>query len=357
MPIPRPPIFDILILGAGPAGLNAALTCARTRTTALVLDSQQYRNKGISHMHTVASRDHTPPQDFRHIAREQIEARYDTVWFQQALITSARKTALTLPNKPKAYQGFEIVDSEGVAYLGKKLILATGSRDILPDIPGYAENWPGHIYQCLACDGYEQRGSAVAILGFDNPGYAHFVYMASALDPESITILTNGPPKEDVKVKEAIAVAKALGATLDERRIVQLVNNGPTHVEGMTVRFEGGEERNFGFVVHKPATVNRAQDLIEELGVETVGEEVGGHVRIVNAMFNETSVGGVFAAGDTMVAMKQVAIAMAEGLKAAAGAGIQIAQERMAEVMREVGEGKEVMGEEREEEKVDVVSH
>ncbi|EUC31874.1 hypothetical protein COCCADRAFT_66400, partial [Bipolaris zeicola 26-R-13] len=348
--LPRPPIFDILILGAGPAGLNAALTCARTRTTALVLDSQQYRNEGISHMHTVASRDHIAPHEFRSIARSQIEARYDTVWFHHATITSARKTSLTLPNNNNnnnthPYAGFEIVDSEGTLYQSKKLILATGSRDILPAIPGYAENWPSHIYQCLACDGYEQRGSAVAILGFDSPAYTHFVHMAAALEPESITILTNGPVKEDVKVKEAIGVAKAMGATVDERCIERLVNNGKSHVEGVTVRFEGGAETRFGFVVHKPVTVNRAQGLIEELGVETVGEEVGGHVRIVNPMFNETSVRGVFAAGDTMVAMKQVVIAMAEGVKAAAGAGMQIAQEKTVEVVvRGLGEVKEVVG-------------
>ncbi|KAH7559388.1 hypothetical protein BM1_04325 [Bipolaris maydis] len=355
MPLRRPPIFDILIIGGGPAGLNAALTCARTRTTALVLDSQQYRNQGISHMHTVASRDHMAPQDFRDIAREQIEARYDTVWFHTTIITSARKSLFPLPSSSSPslhtpYSGFEITDSSGISYRGKKLILATGSRDILPDIPGYAENWPSHIYQCLACDGYEQRGSAVALLGFDTPGYAHFLHMAKALDPESITILTNGPVKEDGKVREAVEVAKVMGATLDERRIVELVNNGPSHVEGVTIRFEGGGERRFGFVVHKPVTVNRAQGLIEELGVETVGEEMGGHVRIVNAMFNETSVAGVFAAGDTMVAMKQVVIAMAEGLKAAAGAGMQILQERTAEVMRG-------MGEEMEKEKVNAVSH
>ncbi|EUC46428.1 hypothetical protein COCMIDRAFT_92864 [Bipolaris oryzae ATCC 44560] len=356
MTLPRPQIFDILILGAGPAGLNAALTCARTRTTALVLDSQQYRNEGIQHMHTVASRDHFPPDDFRRISREQIEARYDTVWFHHATITCARKSVFALPTPPSPYQGFQITDDTGVSYRGKKLILATGSRDIFPAIPGYAENWPAHIYQCLACDGYEQRGSAIAILGFDASAYTHFVCMAAALDPAaSITILTNGKVREEAKVKEAVVVARAMGATLDERRIVGMVNNGASHVEGVTVRFEGGEEKRFGFVVHKPSTVNRAQGLIEELGVETVPEEAGGHVRIVNAMFNETSVRGVFAAGDTMVAMKQVVIAMAEGVKAAAGAGVQISQERVEEVRRGLERKEQVVGGERE--KVEVVSH
>jgi thioredoxin reductase len=82
-------------------------------------------------------------------------------------------------------------------------------------------------------------------------------------------------------------------------------------------------------------TVNRAQHLIEQLGVETVDEAMGGHVRVTNPMFNETSVRGVFAAGDTMVMMKQVVFAMAEGLKAAVGVGMQLGAETNERVVRE----------------------
>jgi thioredoxin reductase len=324
----RPQIFDMLIIGSGPAGLNAALTCARTRTTAIVFDNQQYRNEGVSHMHTVASRDHMNPREFGRIAREQIESRYDSIWFQSATITHASKKQLSIPDEKDVYDGFEVKDSEGHSYEGRKIILATGSKDVLPDLPGYKENWPAHIYQCLACDGYEQRGSAVGILDFDSPMNVHFVQMAIPLEPTSITIFSNGPVKKESPVQDALKLAKAFGATLDERKIVRLVNNGASHTDGVTIHFETGDPVTLGFIVHKPATVNRAQHLIEQLGIETVEPAMGGHIKIANTMFNETSVRGVFAAGDTMVMMKQVAIAMAEGLKAAAGAGMQIAQEK-----------------------------
>lgn len=153
MPI-RPKIVDALIIGGGPAGLAAALAYARTLATAIVFDSSSYRNEGITHMHTVPSRDHINPYEFRGIAREQIESRYETVWFEKTTITQAAKRFI---GKDK-YDGFELKDSNGKTYQGKKLILATGSRDVFPNIPGYAENWPSHIYQCLACDGFEQRG-------------------------------------------------------------------------------------------------------------------------------------------------------------------------------------------------------
>jgi thioredoxin reductase len=326
----RPQILDALIIGAGPAGLNAALAFARTRTTALVFDSGEYRNEGIKHMHTVASRDHQDPYTFRKAAREQIESRYETVWFQQSTITHATKKLLGTSQ----YSGFEVKDSTGATYQGRKLILATGSKDIMPSIEGYVENWPSHIYQCLACDGFEQRNTPIGILTFDHPMTAHMVQMATSFD-KRITIFSNGPVSPDEPIQKALKLAYAFGAKLDERKIVRLVNNGPTHTEGVTIEFETGEPVTLGFIVHRPATVNRAQHLIEQLGVETVDAAMGGHVKILNPMFNDTSVRGVFAAGDTMVAMKQVAIAMAEGLKAAIGAGMQMGQEESERLLQE----------------------
>ncbi|KAI8936276.1 hypothetical protein NX059_006698 [Plenodomus lindquistii] len=163
--------------------------------------------------------------------------------------------------------------------------------------------------------------------------YAHMVQMATAFDPPSITIFSNGPVKTEEPVQNALKLAKALGATLDERKITRMVNNGPSHADGVTLEFETGEAVTLGFIVHKPATVNRAQHLIEQLGVETVDLALGGHVKIAHPVFNETSVRGVFAGGDTMVMMKQVAIAMAEGLKDAVSAGVQIGQERLESVV------------------------
>jgi len=318
----RPQIVDGLVIGAGPAGLAAALAFARTRGTAIVFDSQSYRNEGIKHMHTVPSRDHSDPYEFRRISREQIESRYQTIWFEKKTIIYAAKAAIG----EAKYEGFQVKDSEGQTYEGRKLILATGSRDVLPTIPGYSENWPSHIYQCLGCDGYEQRGTPIGILDFNHPMAAHLVGMALNFDPR-VTIFSNGPISAEATIQSALKTAQALGASVDERKITRLVNNGPSHIDGVTVKFETGEPVTLGFLVHRPPTVNRAQDLIEQLGLETEDAAMGGNVK-VNGMFNETSVHGVFAAGDTMVLIKQVTIAMAEGIKAAAGAGSQIGHEK-----------------------------
>ncbi|KAF2869659.1 hypothetical protein BDV95DRAFT_595992 [Massariosphaeria phaeospora] len=326
---PRPQIVEGLIIGGGPAGLAAALAFARTRGTAILFDSASYRNEGITHMHTVPSRDHFDPADFRRISREQIESRYDSVWFEKATITHAAKKIIG----SEGYEGFEVKDSNGKTYGGRKLILATGSRDVFPDIAGYAENWPRHIFQCLGCDGYEQRGTPIGVLEFKHPMASHFVSMALNFDPR-VTIFSNGPVADAAPIQHALKVSKALGATLDERKITRLVNNGPSHTDGVTVEFETGEPVTLGFLVHKPVTVNRAQDLVEQLGLETVDPAMGGHVKVLNPMFNDTSVKGVFAAGDTMVMMKQVTVAMAEGVKAAAGAGIQLGEEKAVAALK-----------------------
>ncbi|KAL1599784.1 hypothetical protein SLS60_007588 [Paraconiothyrium brasiliense] len=319
---PRPPIVDALIIGGGPAGLAASLAFARTRTTAIVFDSQSYRNEGITHMHTVPSRDHVNPYEFRSIAREQITSRYRSVWFEQVTITQAMKKLL---GKEK-YDGFEVTDSEGRSYQGKKLILATGSRDVFPTIAGFKENWPQHIYQCLACDGFEQQGTPIGVLDC-SPKTAHFVNMALNFDSR-VTILTNGPVPGYPAIKQQLRICEAWGAKVDSRRIRRLINNGPTHEEGVTVEFEEGETLTLGFIAHKSATVNRSQDLIDQLGVECVDPGLGGHIKILNPMFNTTSVIGCFAGGDTMQAMKQATVSMADGLKAAAGAAMEIAAER-----------------------------
>lgn len=231
-----------------------------------------------------------------------------------------------------AHDGFELTDDAGAVYTGRKLILATGARDVFPAIEGYAENWPGHIYQCLACDGYEQRGVPNGIMDC-GPMTGHLVSMARRFS-ENVTVLTNGPVPEDAKVREQMRLSEAWGAKIDSRRIRRLVNNGPTHREGVTVEFEEGEAMTLGFIAHRPATVNRAPELVEQLGLECVSEQEGGHVKVVNPMFNATSVRGVFVAGDTMTVWKQVAIAMAEGLKAAIGVNMELHGENEAATLK-----------------------
>ncbi|KAF2728755.1 FAD/NAD(P)-binding domain-containing protein [Polyplosphaeria fusca] len=328
--MPPPPLLETLILGAGPAGLAAALLCARGRISALVFDSQSYRNAGITHMHSVPSRDHIDPREFRAISRDQITSRYDSVWFEDTTIVGIVPVKVGERGK---WDGFEVKDEQGRTWVGRKVVLATGARDVFPSIEGYAENWPSHIYQCLACDGFEQRGTPIGILEFDSPMAAHYVSMAYKFD-ERVTVFGNGEISAREEVQGALRKARAMGARVDERRIRRLVNNGPSHTDGVTIEFEEGESVTLGFLVNRPPTVLRAKELVEQLGLETKEDPMSGEVVVVKDVMNATSVKGVFAAGDTMAMFKQVTVAMAEGLKAAAGAAMALEGEDVEEALK-----------------------
>lgn len=142
-------IYDVAVVGAGPAGLAAAATLARQLHTAVVFDSKHYRNSKATAMHMVPGHEGKNPAEFRRESRESL-SKYPTVQFQDAQIDKAEKTATQ----------FELTDSTGKKWQFRKLLLAVGSSDIFPNIQGYEPLWGERIFHCLFCKGYEDRGAA-----------------------------------------------------------------------------------------------------------------------------------------------------------------------------------------------------
>jgi thioredoxin reductase len=187
--------------------------------------------------------------------------------------------------------------------------MATGTEDIMPDIPGYRENGPEHIYQCLFCDGFEQKEYPGGIFTFPDASYTHPGLTAIYMNPD-ITIYSNGPVSHDAAVQRALATVLAGGVKLDTRRVKAFVNDGPGPERGITVQFQDGSDVTLGMLVHKPAMRNRAQLLVDQLGLAT--NKVNGE--IITGSTGETSVPGCFAAGDRAEVMKQVAFASWTGM-------------------------------------------
>lgn len=145
--------YDVVVIGGGPAGLQATLTLGRVHRRVLMLDSGHYRNDPASHMHNVVTHDGTPPAEFRAAAQKDIAA-YDTV-----AIRAAVATGVTRDGDGFAVEiGDEVVTARGV-------ILATGVRDTLPDKPGLADLFGDVVAHCPFCHGHEFAGQPVAVVG------------------------------------------------------------------------------------------------------------------------------------------------------------------------------------------------
>ena len=318
-PPPNPPPPRPIALGLG-----------RQSRTCLVISHKQYRNDGIEASHAVLGHDHVHPQTILATARKQIE-RYGNTSYAEAEIVAVQKEKL---ESWKNHSGFTVTSSDGRTFTGKTLVLATGVRDIFPDFPGYASNWPRNIYQCLFCDGWERRESEKAILCYPEVGMhdAKTASMALGLDASrnadgsaKVTILTNGPwdeTKADLALAKQVRAVQARGVNLDQRRVIKLENAESEGKDGVYVYLQaesGKVERVFfGFIFHKPSTELNAQHLVSQLGLETEPGMSGPVIKTQWPMYSAT-VNGVFVAGDSGNAMTHVTIAMTSGVGAAGG--------------------------------------
>lgn len=155
---------DVLIIGAGPSGLAVATGLARQAYTTIVFDAGDYRNARAEYMHNVPGFDHTPPEFFRNEVKNDISRRYDTVTFENVNVVEIRKARLRLPNAERgpvhgqerrhagqnkrneedaeeSQDSFEVLDSKGRVWEGRKVVLASGVTDEMLPIEGYAQCW------------------------------------------------------------------------------------------------------------------------------------------------------------------------------------------------------------------------
>lgn len=145
-------LYDVAVIGGGPAGLAAAATLARQLHTAVIFDSKQYRNAKATSMHMVPGHEGKNPADFRRESREGL-SQYSTIQFHDAQVEKVEK---------KSESQFLLTDSTGKNWQFRKLLLAVGSSDIFPGIEGYEPLWGERIFHCLFCKGYEDKGASSA---------------------------------------------------------------------------------------------------------------------------------------------------------------------------------------------------
>lgn len=324
-------LYDSLIVGAGPAGLSAALGLGRIHRSCVVFSNSSYRNAGVHAAHSILGHDGKSPEQIRQAGRKEVES-YGHAEFIEADIEKVHREHDQQDGDSQ--DTFVVEDAQGRTWSGRTLVLATGVKDQFPDLPGYAENWPSNIYQCMFCDGHERHSLPKGILAYPGltPMYAKFATMAhflslppgSAQDstiqskPSLVTVFTNGPanPNNDEVLAKGLETLAAHQIRIDERPITKLV---PDEREGVNVHFGDSESVYMGFLVHKPWTQpsDKVQSIIDYLGIGTVDSPIGRYIA-TSPPFNSTVIPGVFVVGDAGTMITAVTSAMVSGAAAAA---------------------------------------
>lgn len=280
--------FDVIIIGGSYAGLSAAMALGRSRRKVLIIDSGLPCNRQTPHSHNFLTQDGERPDAIAEKARAQV-LRYPTVQVLGDLAVSGESLDL----------GFAITTQTGKKFSAKKLIFATGVKDLMPDIEGITECWGISVIHCPYCHGYEVRDEVTGIL--DNGDAAiHYAQMIRNLTDE-LSIFTNGPA--------TFTTEQAGQLEKHQIKVVEKEIAGLKHHKGLLERilFKDGSSTALKALYAKMPFVQHT-DLPEKLGCKLTET---GFIE-VNAM-QQTNIPGILACGDNTTPMRSVANAVASG--------------------------------------------
>jgi thioredoxin reductase len=284
--------YDALIVGAGPAGLSAALILGRCRRRVLLCDSGGHRNSASQAIHGLLGHEGCPPSELLAIGSRELE--------NYASVTHARSEVSTIvPSKG----GFEFAHSDSAKGFARKVLLATGLVDEVPDLGGIDALYGRSVHHCLYCDGFEHSGEPIAACGAGDKG-AGLALMMKQWSPDVI-LCTGG--EAEVTPPMAQRLTKH-GIKIFPDRIAGLEGEGG---QFKRIRFQNGEaiERSALFFT---TGCHQKSELSKKLGCRR--DEKGGV--ITDPLTEETSVPGVYVAGDVSRDVLLVVVAAAEGAKA-----------------------------------------
>ncbi len=289
--------YEAIVIGGSFAGLSAAMQLARARRKILVLDAGKPRNRFARASHGFLGQDGRAPKEIMETARKQLLA-YPTVAFHAAEATDAAMQD----------SAFAVAFGDGGEARAKRLVLATGMTDHLPDVPGMQELWGEGVNSCPYCHGYEVAGRKLAVFGVGEMSVHYAALIREWSD--DVTLLTNGG---EWLTAEGRAFLGARGVQIEEVPLVRLIPNAnEAHQKGLeAVEFRDGRRVPFG-ALFSGTRASFASPLAERLGCEVEQGQTGPMLK--TDARKETTVAGVFAAGDAALPMPNATLASADGV-------------------------------------------
>lgn len=285
--------YDVIIVGGSYAGLQAAMTLGRALRRVLVIDGAEPCNKQTPHSHNFLTRDGETPAAIAAKAKEQLE-QYATVSFFND------KAVYGMPYN----NGFEIGTLSGKSFTARKILFASGIKDTMPAIPGFAKCWGISVLHCPYCHGYEVRNQPTGILANGDSAFEFGKLINNWTD--QLTVFTNG---KSTLTDDQLMKFKARQIAIVESEVKEIIHqNG--HITKLL--FADGSTVEIAALYARLPFTQHCQ-IPQQLGC---GLTESGLIKVNE--FGRTAIPGIYAAGDCITQMRSVAFAVSTGMFAAA---------------------------------------
>ncbi len=283
--------FDVIIVGGSYSGLAAAMALGRSLREVLIIDSAKPCNRQTPHSHNFLTQDGKTPKEISTLAKEQVQ-KYDTVTFINGVATKGGK----LEN------GFEIEIESGETFWARKIIFATGIKEQMPAISGYADCWGISVLHCPYCHGYEVRNKKTGIFANGDFGFDFSKLISNWT--QDLTLYTNG---KSTLTAEQTAKLSCHSIQIVEKEIEKL-----EHVNGyiQQIIFKDGSSA-LCEALYGHNSFEQHCGIPQQLGCDFTDE---GYIKV--DPLQKTSIDGVFACGDNVSRMRTVANAVSMGATA-----------------------------------------
>ncbi|RYY83692.1 MAG: NAD(P)/FAD-dependent oxidoreductase [Chitinophagaceae bacterium] len=296
-------ILDCLIIGGGPAGLNAAVVLGRCRRSVLVFDTEQHRNRWSHGMHNYLTRDHIPPSEFLQLCKPELE-KYGVQIMKRKIVRAVRND-----------EGlFETHDDTGACHLARKLLVATGLRDNVPKLPGFEELYGKSVHHCPYCDGWEWRDKRIAVYAKSKDGSELCLALKNTWT-DDVTYFTDGNRRIKPSTVEYL-----------EASGIRIITEPLQGLEGKDGLLQGVRLKN-GELIAMDALFF-VNGFTQQCNLaEAFGCSVGRKGAVITNRSQQTNITGLYVAGDASRDMHFVVVAAAEGAKAAVNINKELIKE------------------------------